>query len=267
MAWFRIDDQLPKNRKARSLTKGHPEKKRDASPFGLWALAGAWSNDGFVPADILDDWDDDWEEQADRLVAVGLWHHFVKDGEAGYVFHDWEDQNPTTVNDPSGAGIYGNHVKHHVNKGGYSESCIHCTRSDSQATLAGETAATRGEGSRVSLPPVPPVPTRPSSASADAEREFDDWWALYPRKKGKGQAAKAYRAARKKTEAKTLADAVTRQAEALMAKGIDYCPYPATWLNGERWDDQPDNVHPLRRDEQGQPVLPPPPGPSPWSSM
>src|SRR5690606_25804580 len=51
-----------------------------------------------------------------------------------------------------------------------------------------------------------------SSASADAEREFDDWYAAYPRKKGKGQALKAYRAARKKADAQTLLAAIQAQA-------------------------------------------------------
>ncbi len=64
---------------------------------------------------------------------------------------------------------------------------------------------------------------RDSCSSADAESvtdPFDDWWSAYPRKKGKGQAP------------------------LLGAKG-EFCPYPATWLNGERWADEPDvsNVH------------------------
>jgi hypothetical protein len=83
-------------------------------------------------------------------------------------------------------------------------------------------------------------------ASADAEREseFDVWWAAYPRKRGKGQAAKAYRAARKRASAETLLAAVQQQTPTLTARGPDYCPYPATWLNGERWADQPDALMP-----------------------
>ena len=79
-------------------------------------------------------------------------------------------------------------------------------------------------------------------ASADAEREsdpeFDEWYALYPRKKGKGQAMKAYRAARKIASAETLLDAIKAQAPTLTAKGTEYCPYPSTWLNGRRWEDE-----------------------------
>jgi hypothetical protein len=79
-----------------------------------------------------------------------------------------------------------------------------------------------------------------SCASADAEREFAEWYESYPRKRGKGQALKAYKAARKKTDAETLLLTLKRQIPALTAKGIEFAPYPATWLNGERWDDEPD---------------------------
>src|SRR5699024_8331284 len=70
-------------------------------------------------------------------------------------------------------------------------------------------------------------------ASAPAERddepdsEFDTWWKNYPRKKGKGQAVKAYKAARETTSAETLLEAVKRQSPTLMSKGSEYCPYPA----------------------------------------
>lgn len=79
----------------------------------------------------------------------------------------------------------------------------------------------------------------------DRDAEFDAWYAEYPRKRGKGQAIKAYWIARKKADPEQLLAAVRSQAPMLMAKGAELCPYPATWLNGERWADQPDNVRPL----------------------
>ncbi len=79
-------------------------------------------------------------------------------------------------------------------------------------------------------------------ASATAERESDDgfaeWYSHYPRKKGKGQAVKAYRAAVKKVSAERLLESLKAQIPSLMSKGAEYCPYPATWLNGESWDDE-----------------------------
>lgn len=81
-------------------------------------------------------------------------------------------------------------------------------------------------------------------ASADAEREssdpdeFDQWYSAYPRKRGKGQAIKAYRTARKQASADELLAALIEQTPALTAKGLEYVPYPATWLNGLRWEDE-----------------------------
>ena len=92
---------------------------------------------------------------------------------------------------------------------------------------------------------APSNPPKTKTAKNDQlEADFADWWATYPRKRGKGQALRAYRAARKKTTAEALHSALTRQTKTLTARGAEYCPYPATWLNGERWTDQPDAATP-----------------------
>ena len=116
---------------------------------------------------------------------------------------------------------------------------------------------------RVSTPPTPAPTTSPtphSSGSADADEvsaDFDEWYSAYPRRVGRGQAFKAYKAARKKVDAFTLVAAVDEQRAALVAKGERFCPHPATWLNGERWADEPDNVRSLRPDADGRIQLPP----------
>ena len=96
------------------------------------------------------------------------------------------------------------------------------------------------ESRNVALPdPNPnPNPTQKTCASTDVEREFAEWYALYPRKRGKGQAVKAYRAARKKVSQETLVATLQEQMPILIKDGVDFAPYPATWLNGERWDDE-----------------------------
>lgn len=66
---------------------------------------------------------------------------------------------------------------------------------------------------------------------------FDDWWAAYPNKVGKADARRAFERARRKA---TLADLI-----AGLRRYIDHKPpdrpwcNPATWLNGERWLDEP----------------------------
>ena len=79
----------------------------------------------------------------------------------------------------------------------------------------------------------------PGPSRTDHTDDFAAWWELYPRKVGKGQAARAYRTARKKATAEALTAAIVTQGPLLMARGAQYCPHPATWLNGERWRDEP----------------------------
>jgi hypothetical protein len=287
--WMKIDDGLHAHRKTRAVIKTHPAKRRDAAPMGIWVLAGSWAaqngTDGWVPEDELDRWDEDWEALVDRLVHSGYWWPQNRDGERGYGFNDWHDYNdPADL--ASKSGTYGNHVRWHVNEKRVEPGCEHCPkepddRGDIAPESGGDRGAISGGDSRIPSPPIAlpepepdPNPTRTpnrSCASADAEREFDAWYATYPRKRGKGQAAKAYRAARKKATAETLLAAIEQQAASLISRGPDYCPYPATWLNGERWNDQPDAqipqprtrvqehlalVQQLAAEENGHPTIP-----------
>ena len=64
---------------------------------------------------------------------------------------------------------------------------------------------------------------------------FDDFWAAYPRKVGKGQARKAWNVA----VTKTSASAIVQACEGYRWSGSEkYTPHPATWLTGERWADE-----------------------------
>lgn len=72
--------------------------------------------------------------------------------------------------------------------------------------------------------------------------QFDEFWKEYPRKKGKGYARKKFAQALKKTSFETIMDALTRDKKSKQwnKDGIDFVPYPGTWLNQERWDDSDD---------------------------
>ena len=106
------------------------------------------------------------------------------------------------------------------------------------APISCSSADAESESDEMSAELIPLEAPRPTPRNS-ADEDFAAWWALYPRKVGKGQAAKAYRAARKKATPEALFAAVTAQAPLLMARGSQYCPHPATWLNGERWRDEP----------------------------
>jgi len=69
---------------------------------------------------------------------------------------------------------------------------------------------------------------------------FEDFWAVVPRKKGKGAARAAYAKARKKVDHATLVKAMTDYAKEREGRDKQYTVHPATWLNQERWSDEPD---------------------------
>jgi hypothetical protein len=88
--------------------------------------------------------------------------------------------------------------------------------------------------------PLPPVyalvPTSKPLAKVDG---FETFWALYPRRTGKGAALKAWNTAKPDLEA--VKSALSWQVyQASWGKdGGAFIPHPATWLNQRRWEDEP----------------------------
>lgn len=79
---------------------------------------------------------------------------------------------------------------------------------------------------------------------------FDEFWKAYPRKKDKGHARKAWDKAVKTTNSAVIVAAAVqfRQWCDQEENEARFIPYPATWLNGERWLDERDPVPPTRLD-------------------
>ena len=97
-----------------------------------------------------------------------------------------------------------------------------------------ETTRPNGSPSRV---PTTQKPEARSQKEKDPPG-FDDWYAAYPRKVGKGQARKAYAGACKKTDSETLLRAAEGFSRTIAGTDEKFIPHPATWLNGERWLDE-----------------------------
>lgn len=83
-----------------------------------------------------------------------------------------------------------------------------------------------------------PISPPPPAAIADAQ--FDEFWKAYPRKVGKGAARKAWAKAIKTSPATDITAAATRFAAERAGKDPKYTPHPASWLNAERWSDEPE---------------------------
>ena len=71
--------------------------------------------------------------------------------------------------------------------------------------------------------------------------DFDEFWKMYPRKVAKADARKAWAQTKDfRPDIATLLQAIKGQSktEQWMRGAGQFIPYPASWLRGERWDDE-----------------------------
>ena len=77
-----------------------------------------------------------------------------------------------------------------------------------------------------------------SSDDDGVDYYFDQLWEEYPRKVGKAQAKKAFKTASKKINFYDLLPKFEAYVLTLEGKETQFIPHLATWLNGERWNDE-----------------------------
>ena len=75
------------------------------------------------------------------------------------------------------------------------------------------------------------------SHSAD-DPAFTAFWSAYPRKVAKPAALKAWRSAKSRPPLADLLAALDRHKGSEQWQAARFVPHPATWINGQRWDDQ-----------------------------
>ena len=80
----------------------------------------------------------------------------------------------------------------------------------------------------------------PKVSGVVEETPFDIFWRAYPRKTGKGDARKKFAKALTKTSFENIMAALGKVKASAQWQKDDgqFVPYPATWLNQERWDDE-----------------------------
>jgi hypothetical protein len=102
-----------------------------------------------------------------------------------------------------------------------------------------------------------PGPRAAKAKQTDAAA-FDRFWAIYPRRVAKGAARKAFAAAIKRADVATIIDGARRYASERSGQDQKYTAHPATWLNADRWTDEPAPVNgaPVI-DQQGNPIAQP----------
>lgn len=77
------------------------------------------------------------------------------------------------------------------------------------------------------------------SQESSVQTAFNSFWEVYPRKLGKGEAKAAFAKAVNKFGAEIILEGVTRFAADPNLPAVQFIPRAATWLNQERWEDEP----------------------------
>lgn len=104
----------------------------------------------------------------------------------------------------------------------------------SEGGTKSENANKEEEESKEDIPPIIPQGT---------DVLFERFWNAYPKKKGKEAARRAWRKLRPDMAlCRVMAEALDRQRQSgdWQREGGKFIPYPATWLNGRRWEDEED---------------------------
>lgn len=85
-----------------------------------------------------------------------------------------------------------------------------------------------------------------SKPKADDEAAFDAFWSVYPRKVGKPEARKAWKAATRKADPASIIAAASAYSEQTLAEKTEprFIKHPGPWLNAERWADFQPNSQP-----------------------
>ncbi len=85
---------------------------------------------------------------------------------------------------------------------------------------------------------------KPPKGAVEFDSDFSLFWKAYPRRKNKGQAIKAWKATQKaRPVISVIIAAIKSQCASRQwtSDGGKFIPYPASWLNGMRWEDEPDS--------------------------
>ena len=72
--------------------------------------------------------------------------------------------------------------------------------------------------------------------------DFDRFWQSYPRKVGKVKAEAAFHKVTVPVEVLLAAIEAQKKSAQWTKDNGQFIPYPATWLNGKRWEDQVETV-------------------------
>ncbi|TQN27492.1 hypothetical protein FHX37_4212 [Haloactinospora alba] len=188
-----------------------------------------------------------------KLVEAGLWEEI----DGGYQVHDYLDYQASREQVEAGrkdAAARQKAWRERRKAENRNADRNGVTNGESNGTVTGapnpNPNGVPSEHPPLSSPPEPSGRSNTSESARSAREKdkdpprFSEFWSAYPRRVGKGQARKAFRAATAKVDPDTIISAAATLAQQRTGADPKYTPYPATWLNREGWLDEPDPPSP-----------------------
>lgn len=223
MPWFKVDDGFYDHPKVIAL-QGSGEGWEAA--LALWLMAGSWASKHLTDGEIssiavmrLGS----GPEAARRLVKSGMWD----ETDAGFKFHDWCEYQPTKVAILSERESTSNRVRRWRKQKRTVTALLPVTCNENVPVGTGREIDLSGSDLKQSK--------KPKNNRGGLDPAFDAFWKVYPLKVGKLPAAKAWNA--RKPDPAMVTAALAWQIPTW--KDPKFIPHPASWLNAERWLDEP----------------------------
>ena len=122
-----------------------------------------------------------------------------------------------------------------------SEMCIRDRERSEQASFAGKRSAVQRKSNERSTDVEQAFNHKEEDKDKDKyiyTEDFEKFWNTYPIKIGKASALKAWTKATKKNAPDLIIEGAERYSKD-PNREAEFTAHPATWLNGERWLDQP----------------------------
>lgn len=231
--WIRLEAAMPEHRKTKRFARLLGVSKNEA--IGLlvrlwvWALTNATADGALPGVDKLDIADALSFEDADMLLNSLMESGFIDESCGEYSLHDWSDYSGKYEAKKEQDRTRQRNKRDRERQEKQNHAEVTRTTEDGHAEV---TPQNRREET-ILVPPYNPP-------KGEADQRFSEFYAAYPRKQAKQAACKAWD--KLKPDADTFAALmsaleVQKRSPDWQREEGRFIPYPATWLNGRRWED------------------------------
>lgn len=268
MAWIESHQELWRHPKTKKLARllGVSVPAAVGHLHGLWYWALDFAQDGslakYEPEEIADAvlWDGEASDLVNALIASG----YIDQGDDGLHLHDWHDyagrlleqrelqreanrERQRRYREKKNSVTLQSHVSNALHNADITECNAPTVPNTTKPTVPNITDTT--------IPYTPDgddgeVKEKPQDLQ---EKRFEEFWKAYPKKTGKKAALKAWKKVKPDTD---LFNRIMKAVEAAKRSrqwqrdNGQYIPYPTTWLNQGRWDDEIEEVKEYETNQQ-----------------